>query len=87
MTWLVAGLVNPGDRYARTRHNLGRMVVEELARAEPTSASAGPGSCPPTSPRCTTGDERLVLAKSQLYYNESGPVYASLAKKHRPGTP
>jgi len=28
------------------------------------------------------GDERLLLAMSQRYYNESGPVYASLAKKH-----
>jgi PTH1 family peptidyl-tRNA hydrolase len=28
------------------------------------------------------GDERLLLAASQLYYNEAGPAYASLAKKH-----
>ena len=29
--WLVAGLGNPGDRYERTRHNAGAMVVERLA--------------------------------------------------------
>ena len=30
--WLIAGLGNPGKQYARTRHNLGRMVVETFAQ-------------------------------------------------------
>ncbi len=31
--WLVAGLGNPGDRYAATRHNLGAKVVDAMATA------------------------------------------------------
>ena len=29
--WLVAGLGNPGERYALTRHIVGAMVVQRLA--------------------------------------------------------
>jgi PTH1 family peptidyl-tRNA hydrolase len=84
MTWLVAGLGNPGERYERTRHNLGRMVVTELARRAGERFRKA-RFLPVEVAEIREGDERLVLAMSQRYYNESGPVYASLAKKHHLG--
>jgi PTH1 family peptidyl-tRNA hydrolase len=84
MTWLVAGLGNPGERYERTRHNLGRMVVTELARRAGERFRKA-RFLPIDVAEAREGDERLVLAMSQRFYNESGPVYASLAKKHHVG--
>ncbi len=80
-SWLVAGLGNPGDRYARTRHNVGAMVVEELARR------AGERCrkirfLPVEAAELKEDGARVVLARSTGYMNESGPGYASLAKKH-----
>jgi len=80
MAWLVAGLGNPGERYARTRHNVGRMIAEDLAD------SAGERFrkvrfLPVETAEIRVGDERVILARSTRFMNESGPSYASLAKK------
>ena len=80
MTWLVAGLGNPGDRYAKTRHNVGRMVVEELARAH-AARLRKVRFLPAEAAEVREADERVVLATSTRFMNESGPSYASLAKK------
>jgi PTH1 family peptidyl-tRNA hydrolase len=81
MTWLVAGLGNPGDRYRNSRHNIGRMVVDELAHAH--------GECfkkarflPAEVAEVREAGERVLLAASTRFMNESGPSYASLAAKH-----
>jgi PTH1 family peptidyl-tRNA hydrolase len=81
MAWLVAGLGNPGDRYARTRHNLGAMVVDQLAR-DGGERFRKARFVPVEVAKTTIGGERLWLAKSLRYMNESGPSYASIAKKH-----
>lgn len=80
MTWLVAGLGNPGDRYARTRHNVGRMVVQELARASGERFKKV-RFLPAEVAEIREGDQRLVLAASTRFMNESGPSYASVATK------
>ena len=80
MAWLVAGLGNPDDRYARTRHNLGRMVVDELAREE-GERFRKVRFLPVESAEIRVAQARVILSRSTRYMNESGPSYASLAKK------
>ena len=81
MAWLVAGLGNPGDRYARTRHNIGRMVADDLAR-EAGERFRKVRFLPLELAEIQVGDERLLVARSTRFMNESGPSYASLARKH-----
>jgi peptidyl-tRNA hydrolase, PTH1 family len=81
MAWLVAGLGNPDDRYARTRHNVGRMVAEDLAR-EAGERFRKVRFLPVEVAEIRVGDEQVLVARSTRFMNESGPSYASLAKKH-----
>lgn len=84
-TWIVMGLGNPGDRYATTRHNVGQMVVDELARragtpftkhrSRTTVATARIGTLPGGAP-----GPKVILAKSQGYMNESGAPLKALMR-------
>lgn len=81
MTWLVAGLGNPGEGYAGTRHNVGAMVVDELAnRAGERFRKAR--FVPADVAEITADGERMLLVKSRTFMNESGPSFASMARKH-----
>jgi PTH1 family peptidyl-tRNA hydrolase len=82
MAWLVAGLGNPGDRYANTRHNAGRMVVEELARRSGSRFKKA-RFLPAQVAEARVGDAPAWLVASTLYMNESGTSYAGVARKHR----
>ncbi len=66
---LVVGLGNPGRRYAATRHNLGFLVVDELARRHRDA----PWAHHPLGDVVSTAMEpRLILAKPRTYMNRSG---------------
>src|SRR5687767_13356427 len=75
--WLVVGLGNPGNEYARTRHNLGFMVVDELAErigAGPWKIKLGADVC-----EGKLGAERLLLCKPMEYMNVSGQAVGRVA--------
>jgi PTH1 family peptidyl-tRNA hydrolase len=78
--WLVAGLGNPDERYRSTRHNVGRMVADLLVD-QAGERYRKVRFLPVEAAEIRIGDERVVVARSTRYMNESGPGYASLAKK------
>ena len=67
---LFVGLGNPGAKYARNRHNIGFMAVDEIARRH--------GFAPwrrrfqGETSEGTLGGERVILLKPTTYMNESG---------------
>src|SRR3954452_22405708 len=70
--WLIAGLGNPGDQYARTPHNVGFAVADELARRWdlPRSKRRYAGNF--TDGRTGPGGSRVALLWPQTFMNEAG---------------
>jgi PTH1 family peptidyl-tRNA hydrolase len=81
MAWLVAGLGNPGEAYARTRHNAGRMTLDVLAQAHRARLKKA-RFLPADAAEIHIGGEPVWLVTSTRFMNESGPAYASFAAKH-----
>lgn len=81
MSWLVAGLGNPGERYAGTRHNVGAVVVDHMA-SDAGRRFRKARFVPIEIADIKVDGEPTLLAKSLRFMNESGPSYASIAKKH-----
>ncbi|MDA8082033.1 MAG: aminoacyl-tRNA hydrolase [Nitrospiraceae bacterium] len=77
--WLVAGLGNPGRKYAWTRHNVGFLVVEEIVdrlgmefRERPEYRICN-GSM---------GDERLIFLEPLTFMNRSGSAVREIISKN-----
>jgi PTH1 family peptidyl-tRNA hydrolase len=69
---LIVGLGNPGAQYARTRHNIGFMVVDELARSLDASWKLEAKFKAEVALVDLPSGERLILAKPQTFMNLSG---------------
>jgi peptidyl-tRNA hydrolase, PTH1 family len=76
---LVVGLGNPGDEYARTRHNVGAEVVELLARRHDGKLRGTKGRA--RSDEVRIGDKRIALAIPLTYMNDSGEAVAGLVRR------
>jgi peptidyl-tRNA hydrolase, PTH1 family len=76
---LVVGLGNPGDEYARTRHNVGAEVVELLARRHGGKLHGTKGRA--RSDEVRMGSQRVALAVPLTYMNDSGEAVAGLMRR------
>lgn len=83
-TWLLVGLGNPGPGHAGNRHNVGAMVLDELAGRVGGRFKAAPGHrAQLLEGRLRLGGDKVVLAKPTSYMNLSGGAVSSLAKYFR----
>ena len=78
-TWLVMGLGNPGTQYERTRHNVGQMVIGNLAERMGGTLKRHKAGAMVMEGRAGIGGPRVVLARSTGYMNTSGGPTAGLA--------
>ena len=77
---LVVGLGNPGDEYARTRHNVGAETVELLAKRH--GASLRKGKERARADQVRIGPELVALAIPLTYMNDSGLAVSALARRY-----
>jgi PTH1 family peptidyl-tRNA hydrolase len=82
--WLVVGLGNPGPRYAGTRHNIGYLVADELARRLGGGFRRHKsGRADVVVGRLGLGGPRLVLGRPHTFMNETGGPVSGLAKFYK----
>jgi PTH1 family peptidyl-tRNA hydrolase len=77
---LIVGLGNPGREYRDTRHNIGFMVIDEIARRYNLSLAMAPSQVPDAMIAKKFGAEPLLIARPLTFMNRSGDAVAALAR-------
>jgi PTH1 family peptidyl-tRNA hydrolase len=68
--YLIVGLGNPGSEYARTRHNVGFLVIDQLAQSMAAQFHAGKGEF--WLAQCSLKNVEITILKPVTYMNNSG---------------
>jgi PTH1 family peptidyl-tRNA hydrolase len=74
-TQVIVGLGNPGSNYAGNRHNIGYMVLDELARRRELVYRTDVAGC------LWTADAQCTLLRPATYMNRSGDALATWAAR------
>ena len=83
--YLIVGLGNPGEEYARTRHNLGFLVIDKLAGEEGIRVASR--ECHSLIGRGELEGKTAKLVKPQTFMNLSGHAVSCFAAKHHLALP
>ena len=79
--WLVVGLGNPGEKYAKTRHNMGFLTLDLLAEKEKIRIDRLKFKA--VTAQATFGGARCLLMKPQTYMNLSGEAVREAARFYK----
>lgn len=85
---MIAGLGNPGEEYAQTRHNAGFKAIDELARQANVTywknqAGAEVASIKVNDAEAEGGKREIILVKPQSYMNTSGGPISKLCAQYK----
>lgn len=78
---LIVGLGNPGDEYEWSRHNLGFMLIDEVARE--AGISVNKRECQALTGRAEIAGSLVKLVKPQTFMNLSGESVCCLIARHK----
>ena len=81
VSYLIVGLGNPGEKYDKTRHNIGFMMLDALAQK--LGASVRTAKFHALIGECELSGRRVVLMKPQTYMNSSGEAVGECARFYK----
>jgi PTH1 family peptidyl-tRNA hydrolase len=82
---ILAGLGNPGSKYAKNRHNIGAMAVDAIARRWNFSGDRArfhSATCEGSIPT-PDGPVKALILKPQTYYNDTGLAVGEAMKFYK----
>lgn len=80
MTWVIVGLGNPGEEYDGTRHNTGRMALEQFAKDNGFSPWKENAAAKATIAKGTVGKNAVTLVLPDTFMNKSGAAVLKFVK-------
>ncbi len=78
MSYIIAGLGNPGEEYENTRHNTGRIILETVAKAEGIDSWKNDKVLSSAVAKGKIEGESVVLLAPETYMNKSGSALKTL---------